>query len=647
MIDTVERLLGNVIQTVVFKTDKDLREAVKYLSSENVGIARMISLESLSSRPQVTKVDTSEPLRKHITAKDINTVIADYLFNRVLVCDTTKDALELQLKVEDNTVIVSRDGVVCYSEGTVVAGSKENEQCGIFKRKKEIEKLIADIEMYKNEYDTVIHDKEICIITRDEAKHALAEVDDKLNIGRQVQQEQETNIKHYETESININDRIKGLDSEIARNNLDIEKYRLSKEEYERLLKDIHNSKKELEGQIKSEKNCLADMDIERAKLYENLKDIELSRHGFANNIEQDKQSAERLKQDINNYNSNIQEKTRERESAQVEIKRIKEKIDILRENLKKETASREELQKTYTEIREDYNGLLDTIEEERREIKVYQNDLEDISDQKHDLDVVCTRDDEQLRAIREKIYNAYEIDLQSPPDDISVVEKEDSEIIESIHIFKERLRHVSDVNMGAIHEYEKESKDLKEILLQRDDLRTAVDDLAQAIKKLNREARVQFKETFDSVKKRFMEMFTTLFEGGEVSLTLEENVDPLYADIKIDARPAGKKMRGISLLSGGEKALTAISLLFAMYMVKPSAYCILDELDAPLDDANIERFIRILRKFSDKTQFIIVTHNKHTMEAADLLYGVTQEESGVSTVASVLPSDSEQLRAA
>jgi chromosome segregation protein len=198
----------------------------------------------------------------------------------------------------------------------------------------------------------------------------------------------------------------------------------------------------------------------------------------------------------------------------------------------------------------------------------------------------------------------------------------------------------VGEVNMAALEDFETESARLQQLTAQRDDLQTAVDDLGKAIKKLDREARVQFLATFEQVQKNFAEMFTTLFEGGEATLELQPDVDPLEATILINARPAGKKMRGVQPLSGGERALTAIALLFGLYMVRPSAYCILDELDAPLDDANIERFARILRRFAERTQFIVITHNKRTMEAADLLYGVTQQERGVSRIVSVKLDD-------
>ncbi len=216
------------------------------------------------------------------------------------------------------------------------------------------------------------------------------------------------------------------------------------------------------------------------------------------------------------------------------------------------------------------------------------------------------------------------------------VIDEEDSDVVQNISMLKERIKHVGQVNMAALEDYETESARLKELTTQRDDLQTAVDELERAIKKLDKEARVQFLTTFEQVQKNFVEMFTTLFEGGEAHISLEENVDPLEAPIHINVRPAGKKMRGVQLLSGGERALTAISLLFALYLVRPSAYCILDELDAPLDEANIGRFVKVLKKFAEKTQFIVITHNKRTMEAADLLYGVTQQEKGISTIVSV-----------
>ena len=233
-------------------------------------------------------------------------------------------------------------------------------------------------------------------------------------------------------------------------------------------------------------------------------------------------------------------------------------------------------------------------------------------------------------------MWESYEVDLNSPVEPLPVIAEDDNEVLSNIDMLRERIKRVGDVNLAAFEDYETENARLKELSAQRDDLQKAVDDLEQAIKKLDKEARAQFIVTFELVQKNFNDMFTTLFEGGEASLSLDENVDPLEAAIHINVRPAGKKMRNIQLLSAGERSLTAISLLFALYLVKPSPYCILDELDAPLDEANTGRFIKVLKRFADLTQFIVISHNKRTMEAADVLYGVTQRESGVSTIVSV-----------
>jgi len=167
-------------------------------------------------------------------------------------------------------------------------------------------------------------------------------------------------------------------------------------------------------------------------------------------------------------------------------------------------------------------------------------------------------------------------------------------------------------------------------------DLKKARDDLRAAIKQINETATQLFEETFGKIRENFRNTFLRLFEGGEADLWLEEGADPLESTIEIHASPKGKKTQRIDLLSGGERALTALSLLFGIYLVKPSPFCVLDEVDAPLDESNIYRFIRLLQEFKDQTQFIVITHNARTIEAADWIYGVTMEEPGVSTIVGV-----------
>ncbi|HEX6558572.1 MAG TPA: AAA family ATPase [Longimicrobiales bacterium] len=197
-------------------------------------------------------------------------------------------------------------------------------------------------------------------------------------------------------------------------------------------------------------------------------------------------------------------------------------------------------------------------------------------------------------------------------------------------------IERLGPINMLAVEEYDEESQRLKFLQSQRDDLTSARDDLQHAIKEINKTATDLFVDTFDKVKVNFQTTFQTLFEGGECDIRLEEPTDPLESPIDIIASPRGKRTQRIHLLSGGERALTALALLFAIYLVKPSPFCVLDEVDAPLDEANIGRFIAMLKEFKVNTQFIVITHNPRTMEAADWLYGVTMEEPGISSIVGV-----------
>jgi len=197
-------------------------------------------------------------------------------------------------------------------------------------------------------------------------------------------------------------------------------------------------------------------------------------------------------------------------------------------------------------------------------------------------------------------------------------------------------LDRLGPVNMLAVEEHEEENQRLVFLAGQRDDLVDARNDLRAAIREINQTATTLFTQTFEAIRTNFRETFVKLFEGGECDLWLADPDDPLESDVEIHAAPRGKRTQRIDLLSGGERALTALSLLFGIYLVKPSPFCVLDEVDAPLDESNIGRFIRLLQEFKAKTQFVVITHNPRTIEAADWIYGVTMEEPGVSTIVGV-----------
>ncbi len=636
VVGLVERVLGQTIQTVVFKTDADLKAAVAYLNTEKAGYARMVSLQRLSKLSfKNQSMPGTEQLRSYVQTASEYSCVADYLFSNMHLTATSDEAIGRSADNADS-IFVSRDGVVCLQNGCVLAGTPKKQQAGLLQRKQQIEKLAVDIERSENDYQRIVHEKEICIINRDEAKFALVEVDEKLNAGRQMQQEQETTIRHYENESKTIDATMQNIHGELAKTRDRITDCETRIVEAEKACEELSAKRLAIETEGEQSRTGLALTQEERNRMAEHLKNIELEMMGLANRINQEKQDIERLSKNIVDFTAKKESVSIEKHNAESEIQSLESGIGAKEQQLVLQTEQRAQLESIRDNQREKYSAILLEIDEIRKSLKTESGDVEELSNRIHGLELEQTRDEQEKRRIRERIWQAYEVDLETPPSDIMVVAEEDAAVAENINMFKERLRRLGDVNMAALNEFETESARLKEMTMQRDDLQTAVDDLEKAIKKLDKEARTQFVLTFEQVQKNFVTMFTTLFEGGEACLSLEENVDPLEAAITINVRPAGKKMRGVGLLSGGERALTAISLLFSLYLVKPSAYCILDELDAPLDDANIGRFVNILKKFSEQTQFIVVTHNKRTMEAADLLYGVTQMERGVSTIVSV-----------
>ena len=278
--------------------------------------------------------------------------------------------------------------------------------------------------------------------------------------------------------------------------------------------------------------------------------------------------------------------------------------------------------------LRETYN-MIDQIQ---TKIKIEQKDRESILENLKSSEFKLNDLKQKIEIVFQQIKERYNT---SVPDKLIVDDSED-ELAYQVEKIQRSLENIGPVNMAVQDEYNEDNERLNHLRKQRDDLVESEENLRETIQKIDRIARKKFQETFKHISKNYEKLFNLFFEGGYGNLRLVGDPDPLEADIVIDAQPPGKRNTSLRLLSSGEKALTAISLLFAIYQVKPSPYCILDEVDAPLDDVNIHKFTKVLKQFADETQFIIVTHNKLTMEIANHMYGVTQEKKGVSKLVSV-----------
>jgi chromosome segregation protein len=363
--------------------------------------------------------------------------------------------------------------------------------------------------------------------------------------------------------------------------------------------------------------------------------------NGEAKNLEYE---IDRSKALIDEIGKTISDRSNEIEKAEKEIVSLESETEATEKTLA-EDYTRKETQEKEVELKlASYETLKEELLKREREIRAVRKDRDEVADRVHALEMEIAELEHQAKSLKERIKEAYGKDLGKikPEEDLDVAEAE-----VKIDELRRKMKGLGLVNMMALEEYETEKKRLDFLNEQRTDLLSAEETLKETILKINITARERFSEVFDKVRTNFQETFTRFFQGGEADLRLPEDEDPLEAQIEIIARPAGKHFRDLDLLSGGERALTAISLLFALYLVKPSPFCILDEIDAPLDDANVQRFTRVLNEFAEKTQFVIVTHNKMTMKVAQALYGVTMEQEGVSKIVSVRFGEEEVVEAA
>ncbi len=341
----------------------------------------------------------------------------------------------------------------------------------------------------------------------------------------------------------------------------------------------------------------------------------------------------EALQRQVSETNALIQTRQMETERATREMQELSDVNETYAADVEKLKGEREQAQAVLDELEEQQYEANTRVAEAEKLIRAARGKFDNLSESAHQVELRVSELRLRGENLRQRLWSEFEHKLsrKAMPADFDVEKSR-----QRVEALRNRIKEVGPVNLLALKEFEQEKERLDFLQTQRDDLIKARKNLMETIEIINTTARQKFLETFEQVQKNFAEVFSKFFEGGRANLILQETADPLESEIDILATPGGKKPTALTLLSGGEKSLTAISLLFAIYLVKPSPFCIFDEVDAPLDDQNVQRFTHALRDFSANTQFIVVTHNKLTMRAADQLYGITMEEQGVSKVVSV-----------
>ena len=646
----VEVALGESLQALVAHSDQGILEAIAHLK-EHSGRVGILSLEGALGAPGPAVIPEPIPgLRGALLAYvrpeiDIAPLVERLLHNTFLV-DDLQTALALSRRYPDVYLrCVTPDGDAVDLFGQASGGKSETEDSGLLGRRREI-RTLRSIIAHQSARDAALVPRLNALAQRihtlDQRLDSTAAA---IETWREKEREQVHQHQNARNDAERLTARLAQLQSENARFAARRETLDQSISEQQQRLHHNESESDRLNEESGALEEQLKHSETQRQERREELGALRVARARIAETVQSLERDAERLENIEGNLHRNIgrldeesAEATRHREERGTRITELETELTELHQARETLATEQDQRRQRWAEANTHNRQLQENIGQLQRQ-------LNDQRERRSKLEVRISELKLQTQHIRERLQEEQHCDVETmgAPDE----EVDDEAIQQRLDQLRQSLHRLGSVHLGVLEEYEEQKERYDFLCQQRDDLLVAAEDLKKTLSLIDRTARKMFNETFAQIREKFKETYTRFFPGGEADLRLEENVDPLEAGIDITARPRGKQLQSIALLSGGEKALTAISLLFAIYLVKPSPFCILDEVDAPLDDTNIGRFVRVLKEFAKNTQFIVVTHNKITMAAADTLHGVTMPEEGISQLVSVRVEDDELEEAA
>ena len=629
----IEAALEGRLQGIVAADLDVVREAIAELNENSEGRVKFL-LEGAGEAPE--DVELSESLGgmhravDRVRASEGHGPLVERLLCRTLVAHSLDEALGLWRDLPTGWRIVTAEGECLDADGTITGGKAS--QSSLLMRTSEIGQLRTTLEQHDRRRRLLAEQSEFLAVRTSDLDRQREEA------ARQVVR-LEARARNTKEETSRLREQTSRLEDHLG--TLLGEKIELeraleegAKDDAERAQRTqgLVQKKAALEEEVREWEVQIATLTERRREVHEGISAARLQR------LEREK--------DQERWRSEIDSRTQRIEELEANIEKNTNLIAQQEERTQQVEEAVAEQQELLTELREEQAAVaseLQTGESNASEVKAEMRSI--VSEEERLLSQIETGDGERQEIEQKRVRLSVEreywerrmTDLfgEDRPEQLDD-ERTDDEIAEEITLLRSRLERLGIVNELAIEEHEEVQGRLDTLLVQRDDLYKARSDLLHTVRELHRTTVQLFAKTFEEVQENFRTMVRRMFNGGRAELRLEEGMDPMEAGIEIEVQPPGKKLLTISLMSGGEKALTAIALMFAIYQTKPSPFCFLDEIDAPLDDTNISRFTTMLEGFLSSSQFIIITHNKRTMEIADTIYGVTMQEEGVSTVMSM-----------
>lgn len=637
----IETALGGSIQNIVTDNEQTAKQMIEYLKKNRFGRATFLPLNSINTKSGFNQREAlKEPGVIGLASELVTTGteyagLATYLLGRVLVVDHIDHAIAIARKYRHSLRMVTIEGESFSPGGSMSGGSFKNNS-NLLGRRREIEELESSVKALKSDMDKMQRDIDDNRSRRNVMRDTIADFQEKLRQQYVAQNTAKMNINQVESRIREIQEGYGDIQREQLEIRRQIEEARADHNKISEELKASQQDEKELETFIQTRQGELEEWKQQEQEVSRKLEALRLEASTALQKESFAKETLERLNHEI--------------ETLCQEEEEIHETLKLGSEENEKKRQSVENLEAVITTLAEEENTARTqleswqrTKEEKNTSHKAFFEKRDELSSKISLLDKECYRLKSQIEKLEEHreaqisyLWNEYEITpnsaLQYKKEEFTNLGAMKKEIAQ----VKDEIRKLGNVNVNAIEEYKEISERHTFLSAQYEDLKTAEAQLENIIKELDEGMRRQFTEKFQDIQREFDKAFKELFGGGKGTLELEEDVDILEAGIRIISQPPGKKLQNMMQLSGGEKALTAIALLFAIQNLKPSPFCLLDEIEAALDDSNVGRFAGYLQKLTKNTQFIIITHRRGTMNAADRLYGITMQEKGVSTLVSV-----------
>lgn len=633
----IEMCLGQALQNVVTSTEQDAKKMIEYLRSNSLGRASFLPIASVQGKKldKLTKMDGVIGIASDLVKckKEYEQIILS-LLGRTVVVEDMDTAIALAKKDKYSFRIVTLKGDIISSSGSISGGSVQTKTVNILGRSREIEDLEKELKKLEKQIADKTAEKEEYAFSIGDSIEETAKLEKELQEIEIIYATEKQKMVAVEENITRLENRLAKLKEEVTQTEKQKEENRLLKEQKETEIQTLTQQIEELNKVI--EEFALNNKDNQKYidDLNFDITNLKISVTSFDESESSIEEMVERISQDIKNNEQSIENKNQN-------ILAINEENTKLEQTITEYNAQIEQIKQEVTnsgtkveELKQERIAKNEKLVNTENEIQSQFSTLESLKEQIIKLDVKKTKLEQDLQQVVESLWNEYELTPNSTeeyqkPNNVATAQKQ-------VNSLRNKIKDLGSINIDSIEEYKKTKERYDFMSEQRLDLENTASKLRKIIGDMTTTMQNQFKEKFELINKNFNEVFTELFNGGKAELILENEENILECGIDIRVQPPGKKLQNMMLLSGGEKAFTAIALLFAILKINPAPFCILDEIEAALDDVNVYRFAEYLKKFCKQTQFLVITHRKGTMEAGDSVYGVTMEENGISKLLSI-----------